>query len=50
VLAAVVVHIRHTVTAYDRLLAEGMERQEAREAVHPEVQRALEAWTCGRTG
>jgi hypothetical protein len=43
--AAVVAHIRHTVTAYDRLLAEGVERQEAREAVRSEVQRALVAWT-----
>jgi hypothetical protein len=41
---AVIAHVRHRETKYDRLLARGMDRWEARAAVEREVARVLERW------
>ena len=41
---AVVAHVRHTETAYDKLLSKGFERWEAREEVTPIVEKVLEQW------
>ena len=41
---AVLAHIRHTETAYDRLLVGGLERAEARARVKSEVFRIGDAW------
>jgi hypothetical protein len=41
---AVIAHIRHVETEYDRLLARGYERREARAAVEAEVSRVLARW------
>jgi len=45
---AVIVHIRHTQTRYDELLARGDERREARDQVEEEVSRLLAQWTKNR--
>lgn len=42
--AAVTAHVRHVHTRYDRLLAQGHDRHEARALVAPEVAALLEAW------
>ncbi len=44
---AVQAHVRHHHTDYDALLAAGMDRQEARDAVRPMVERALDRWRLG---
>ena len=44
---AVRAHVRHHHTDYDALLAVGMDRQEARDAVRPVVERVLLRWRCG---
>ncbi|MGK2856288.1 MAG: DUF2293 domain-containing protein, partial [Thermoanaerobaculia bacterium] len=41
---AVAAHIRHRETGYDRLLAESQERDEARRAVRPLVDRIRGEW------
>jgi len=41
---AVIAHIRHQETDYDRLLARGSDRREAREAVERSVSQALGRW------
>lgn len=41
---AVVAHVRHVGTAYDKLLAEGCDRHEARRRVADQVQFILGAW------
>jgi len=41
---AVLAHLRHTATGYDRLLGQGWDRQEARCHVQQEVEHALRAW------
>jgi hypothetical protein len=41
---AVIAHIRHLHTNYDKLLMEGMERQEARERIRDKVQDVLRRW------
>lgn len=41
---AVVAHVRHTETPYDRLLARGLERSDARDRVRAEVERVLSRW------
>jgi len=41
---AVIAHIRHSETMYDRLLAQGYERGKARAAVASEVQEILSRW------
>jgi len=41
---AVIAHIRHRETAYDRLLARGYERREARAAVESAVSQVLKSW------
>ncbi len=41
---AVKAHIRHEHTMYDDLLAEGWDRDEAREAVRPDVDALYERW------
>ena len=41
---AVVASIRHEDTAYDRLLMDGMPREEAREEVRTAIDRVLDAW------
>lgn len=41
---AVAAHIRHRETPYDRLLAEGLDRRDARAEVAPDVQRVLASW------
>jgi hypothetical protein len=41
---AVVAHIRHVETAYDKLLAAGYERREARQQVEVSVDRVLSRW------
>ena len=45
---AVVAHVRHRETPYDRLLADGEDRQVARARVRREVEAVLESW--GRAG
>src|SRR5262245_26245229 len=42
--SAVIAHIRHHETDYDRLLAKGADRREAREKVDREVTRVLRSW------
>jgi hypothetical protein len=42
--SAVIAHIRHQETDYDRLLARGNDRREAREAVERDVTRVLRSW------
>jgi len=42
---AVVAHVRHTETDYDRLLAKGHERQEARLLIQGEVDQVLARWS-----
>ena len=41
---AVQAHVRHTATGYDRLLAKGMDRADARREVRADVDRVLESW------
>ena len=41
---AVVAHVRHRETAYDEMLADGEDRQEARALVRGEVEAVLERW------
>ncbi len=41
---AVIAHIRHSETNYDALLAEGVERYEARMIIEGNVDRVLERW------
>ncbi len=41
---AVVAHIRHTETDYDLLLAEGLDRWDARNQIQREVDRILDEW------
>ncbi len=41
---AVQAHIRHEYTNYDELLMTGLERFEAREAVHSQVEDILNQW------
>jgi hypothetical protein len=41
---AVIAHVRHTETSYDRLLASGYERREARTEVEKDVNRVLLDW------
>lgn len=41
---AVIAHIRHSETEYDKLLAKGWERWEARSRVNPEVDRLMQQW------
>lgn len=41
---AVVAHVRHRETAYDRMLAAGEDRQDARALVRGEVEAVLERW------
>jgi len=41
---AVIAHVRHAETAYDRLLAEGWDRQDARTEVDDQVQAVLATW------
>ena len=41
---AVIAHIRHTETEYDRLLSKGVERRDARTQVEEQVHRILENW------
>lgn len=41
---AVRAHVRHRETRYDSLLAQGIERDEARRAVHDSVDRVLDSW------
>jgi len=41
---AVAAHIRHVGTGYDRLLARGMDRWDARERVSQDVDRVLRRW------
>ena len=41
---AVIAHIRHTDTEYDRLLASGMERREARAMIQNSIEHLLERW------
>lgn len=46
---AVAAHIRHAETHYDKFLAQGYERFEAREMVHETIQLVLEKWrTAGK--
>ena len=44
---AVVVHLRHTETDYDLLLARGYDRSDARSEVREEVDRILRKWQLG---
>ena len=41
---AVIASVRHHDTAYDELLMAGVDRNEARRQVHPDVQRVLDRW------
>jgi hypothetical protein len=41
---AVVAHVRHAETDYDKLLTEGLERSDARHEVRDGVNRVLDAW------
>ncbi len=41
---AVIAHIRHAETNYDRLLAEGYDRHDARDQVSEDIDRILERW------
>jgi hypothetical protein len=42
---AVIAHIRHAETEYDDLLAKGIERWEARDLVHDQVDDVLDSWS-----
>lgn len=46
---AVQAHVRHTATAYDRLLDKGMDRADARREVRADVNQVLELWRRERT-
>ncbi len=41
---AVIAHVRHTETPYDRLLASGRDRRNARAEVERQVARVLDRW------
>lgn len=41
---AVIAHVRHIETNYDELLAQGMDRQQAREHVREEIDKVLDGW------
>ena len=45
--AAVVASVRHRHTDYDRLLMQGWDRMDARDAVREEIGRVLETWGVG---
>lgn len=45
---AVAAHIRHTATNYDELLMKGLDRSDARSAVHGNVQQILATWKKGQ--
>lgn len=45
---AVEAYLRHSSTDYDRLLAQGMERADARRAVRKDVDRLVDDWRRGR--
>jgi hypothetical protein len=47
---AVVAAVRHGETAYDELLMTGLSRTEARQRVHPDVQRLLDTWRSTTPG
>jgi hypothetical protein len=40
----VIAHIRHTETKYDKLLAKGYDRHEARAEVRDDISRIIDAW------
>ena len=42
---AVIAHIRHTETDYDRLLAQGWDRSDARALVQPQIEKYLAKWS-----
>lgn len=44
---AVIAHIRHSETAYDRHLADGLSREEARREVQAAIQSVLTSWEKG---
>ncbi|MBN2385598.1 MAG: DUF2293 domain-containing protein [Anaerolineales bacterium] len=44
ILLAVVAHIRHAETKYDELLAQGVDRGQARDQVEDQIDRVLERW------
>jgi len=48
VLLAVIAHIRHTETSYDRLLATGYDRREARNRVEGKVDEIVTTWSHRR--
>ncbi len=41
---AVAAHLRHAATDYDRMLAQGRDRHEARQLIQRDVAKALDAW------
>lgn len=44
---SVVSHIRHRFTRYEQLLARGVDRDEAREAIREELSGVLRTWSIG---
>lgn len=44
--AALTAYVRHELTDYDALLAEGYDADAARHFVRPEMERILAAWGC----
>lgn len=42
--SAVIAAIRHRHTTYDRLLMQGWDRMDARDAVHDDIERVLGQW------
>jgi hypothetical protein len=42
-------HVRHAETEYDKLLARGVERCEARDSVAEAVEVVVRRWSCSRT-
>jgi hypothetical protein len=42
--AAVIAAIRHRHTSYDRLLMQGWDRMDARDAVRDDIDRVLDQW------
>lgn len=46
---AVIAHVRHTETEYDKLLGQSWDRHEARSQVRPQLERILAAWEFGRS-